>query len=214
MNSMPQRSEFERTYGRLILSDRQKQVLEKVENDKVIRISALVEASRKVMVDSESGWYCLKVKPQCEFGVDDYLSAHDVETFLAFLPSYETKERGRVKVVPRRIVMPGLLPVRCPRTIAAFRALLDVPDVSGFIGEPKPHRMRDSEINRFKASNDNGSLAKLVADIRLKVGDPVFVKAGIFVDMRGALLEIADASAVVSMDLGKVTMPLAFLEKL
>lgn len=198
-----------------LADDVQSKAIERALRERSIRISHLSEASRKVMADSESsGWFCLEVWPGDEFAVEKELESHDIENFLACGEAVRFKERGRRKVAVRRPIIGGYILVRCAAKIDAFNALIGIEGVSGIIGGMQPHRMSDKEVNRFRVMADDGRLGKLAADITMKATDKVFVRAGLFVDMKGEVLSVDDTSAVVLLKLGKITLPLAFLEKL
>lgn len=198
-----------------LADDKQAKAIDRALRERSIRISHLAEASRKVMADSNSsGWFCLEVWPGDEFAVEKTLESHDIENFLACGEAVRFKKRGQCKVAVRRPVIGGYILVRCAARIDAFHALLEIDGVSGIIGGLQPHRMSDKEVNRFRVMADDGRLDKLDADLTMKAGDKVYVRAGLFVDMTGEVLSADGISAVVLMNLGKITLPLAFLEKL
>jgi transcriptional antiterminator NusG len=186
-------------------------------------------AGRAIMADSEggAGWVCLEVQDRHELAVEKRLLAADV---MAFVPHEKDRmeiRRGRKWTIPKTPIMSGYVLVRCLLDAHAFMGLLSVKGVLGLVGGAlRPWRVNDKIMRVFIAMHDDGSLQKLVADTRLKVGDKVFVKAGPWVGSNGEIVQMPKVKkkgpqkldCKVSMDMfgGKVefVMPLAFVEKL
>ena len=186
--------------------------VEKAEN----RISNMRLASRDVMCDSSrSGWICLQVKAGAELMVEEFLTKLDVEVFIACHPEKKFRKRGKEKTTPRRAIISGYVLVRCAYDLRAFVALSEIPEVISIIGgTASPLMITDKNVNRFKAMSDDGSLSTLALDPGIKAGDKVFIRAGMLADFNGEILSRDGASVVVLIGNSRVSMPLAYIEKL
>jgi transcriptional antiterminator NusG len=146
-----------------------------------IRIDNIHMASRSVMADwqGQAGWITLQVKERSELAVEKRL--HDAEV-MVFVPCENDRveiRRGRKWVIPRSPIMNGYVQVRCafdPRAIYGLLSVKSVIDIVG--GAIRPWRTSDEDMNHFMAMHDDGSLQRLVADMRLKAGDAVRILAG------------------------------------
>lgn len=225
---MQRREEFQRV-TRIEIDDHAFAKQDLAIRSNAIRIHNIDRASRHVMADCEggAGWISLDVQERHELAVEKRLLDAEI---MAFVPSETDRvevRRGRKWVIPRTPILGGYVLVRCMMEAHAFMGLLSVKGVRGIVGGAiKPWRINDRIMRKFMAMHDNGALGKLVADMRLRVGNKVFVKAGPWLGHEGELVQMPeekkkgpqklDCKVSIEMFGSKhdVSMPLAFIEKL
>lgn len=224
---MQRRSEFQRV-TRIEIDRHADQKQDAAIRDNLIRIDNIRMASRLAMADWQgmAGWITLRVKDRSELAVEKRLLDAEVMTFLPCEVNRIEVRRGRKWTIPRSPIMNGYVQVRCafdPRAINGLLAVKSVIEIVG--GAIRPWRTSDEDMNHFMAMYDDGSLRKLVADMRLKVGDTVRMLAGPFVGLHGKIVQMPNLNkagttkldVVVSVAMfgaqSNCNMPLAFVKK-
>lgn len=225
---MQRQSEFQRS-SRIEIDDHAFDKQDLAIRQNAIRIHNIDMASRQVMEDCENGaaWICLDVHERHELAVEKRLLDADV---MVFVPCEEDRveiRRGRKWVIPRTPILGGYVLVRCALDAHAFMGLLSIKGVNGIVGGAvKPWRINDKTMKLFMMLHDDGALTKMVADLRLKVGDKVTVKAGPWVGSEGLIVQMPKVKkrglqkldVVISISIfGRLvdfSMPLAFIGKL
>lgn len=183
-----------------------------------IAISNLAMASRDVMADSHSGWFCLRVEPRREHKVNHILVDNDIESWVPCSQPYEFVSRGRVKMVCDEPVIRGYVLVRCAKRQDAFLGLKAIKDVMEIVGGTcRPWRASDKDINLYRAmlaETEDEEVERLT----FHEGDPVKVRVGPFGGFDGRIVQVTKKRAKVCASVfghqTEINMPLAHLIKL
>ncbi|MBP2560834.1 transcriptional antiterminator NusG [Neorhizobium galegae] len=174
-----------------------------VADEMKIRIDHLSMASRPVIERIRADyphmkphWYCLQVKPNCEFAVEKLLDKAEVTSLVVRSNPYKIVRRGRVRTIAARPVIAGYVLVYCLAIPAAVMGLMSVKDVLDVVGGGvSPWRADVDSIARFKKMADEGKYDHRVpAKYDFMVGEEVRVADGPFASF---------AAIVTAVDLEK-----------
>lgn len=107
-----------------------------------------------------------------------------------------TERRGKRNIKTTRKFFPGYIFVNMELTKESWHVVKNTPKVTGFLGDPKPKPVRQSEMNRMlghtTGQTDVGldEVAAPVPEITYSVGDNVRVKSGAFANFSGEVEEV------------------------
>ncbi len=190
-------------------------------DDRMRRIRADMLHAATLRARDDSPWFAVRVMSGREIAVKNALDEAGVEALVPMRKGPEYRRRGRVipsKMIP---VMTSYVLVRFMISDEAFLGIQGIEHVIGILGGCiNPRRVPNSEVNRFKALADEGSLDWERPTLVFKAGETVRVASGPFASLGGKIVSCrADGrgDAVVEIDIfGRTTptlMPLAILEK-
>ncbi|MGG7581016.1 transcription termination/antitermination protein NusG [Rhizobium sp. Nf11,1] len=157
--------------------------LDKIADERRIRISNLAMASRRIIADYPElcSWYCLQVMTRSEFTVEKYLYEENVEALVPTRRGEERRLRHRVIPAPRLPVMPGYVLVQCIAKAECFVALRRVKHVIGIIGGcEKPYRIPFEYVEKFRKRAQEGTYDSREVLLTYKLGETVRITDGPF----------------------------------
>ncbi|MDK4704316.1 transcription termination/antitermination protein NusG [Rhizobium sp. CNPSo 4062] len=189
--------------------------------DRMRRIKADLLHAATLRAHADSPWFAVRVMSGREIAVKNALDDAGVEALVPMRKGPEYRRRGRVipsKMIP---VMTSYVLVRFMISDEAFLGIQGIEHVIGILGGCiNPRRVPNSEVNRFKALADDGSLDWERQTVVFKIGETVRVASGPFASLCGKIVSCRDdgrGDAVIEIDIfGRTTptlMPLAILEK-
>lgn len=190
-------------------------------DDRMRRIKADMLHAATLRTRDDSPWFAVRVMSGREIAVKNSLEDAGVEAVVPMRQGPEYRRRGRVipaKMIP---VMTSYVLVRFMASDEAFLGIQGVEHVIGILGGCiNPHRVSHSEVSRFKALADAGSLNWERPTVVFRQGETVRVVDGPFASFVGKIISCRDdgkGDAVVELDMfGRPTpvlMPLAIIEK-
>ena len=112
------------------------------------------------------------------------------------VPTEEVVEmRGGQKRKSERKFFPGYVLAQMDMTEEAYHLVKNTPKVTGFLGDPKPKPVRQSEMNRMLGhttgqTEASPEAAAPVPEVTYNVGDNVRVKSGAFANFAGEVEEV------------------------
>lgn len=106
-----------------------------------------------------------------------------------------TERRGKRNVKTTRKFFPGYIFVNMELTKETWHVVKNTPKVTGFLGDPTPRPVRQSEMNRMLGhttgqTEESAETAAPVPEVIYRVGDQVRVKSGAFANFAGEVEEV------------------------
>lgn len=106
-----------------------------------------------------------------------------------------TERRGKRNIKTSRKFFPGYIFVNMELTKESWHVVKNTPKVTGFLGDPNPKPVRQSEMSRMLGqttgqTDEVSPEAPPAPDVHYNVGDQVRVKSGAFANFTGEVEEV------------------------
>lgn len=189
--------------------------------ERMRRIRADMLHAATLRAGDDSPWFAVRVMSGREIAVKNALDDAGVEALVPMRKGPEYRRRGRI-IPPVSIpVMTSYVLVRFIPHTEAFLGIRSIEHVIDMLGGCiSPRYIPNTEVIRFKALADDGSLDWEKPTLVFRKGEQVRVKDGPFASFFGTIVSCRNdgkGDAVVEMTIFSgmtpVLMPLAILEK-